>query len=148
VEFVTLLVNEARDARRDMSRAVVLGLTAILGAQLLFALGGAAVLSREQLAGSATPHLDAVVAVFGPYARVWFAVLALVASASLFDTVLASVPCMLRGTAMNGQVFEPERPELAAPTPRPLTIRAPCVRCRPRPSPTGSPSGPAPGRRC
>ena len=51
------------------------------------------------------PHLDAVVAVFGPHARVWFAALALVASASLFNTVLAAVPRMLWGMAMNGQVF-------------------------------------------
>lgn len=105
VEFVTPLVNEARDAKRDMPRAMVLGLTAIFFAQLLFALGGAAVLSRGQLAGSATPHLDAVVAVFGPHAKVWFAALALVASASLFNTVLAAVPRMLWGMAMNGQVF-------------------------------------------
>lgn len=105
VEFVTPLVTEARDARRDLPRAMVLGLSAIFVAQLLFVLGAALYLPREQLAGSATPHLDAVVAVFGPHARVWFAALALVASASLFNTVLAAVPRMLWGMAMNGQVF-------------------------------------------
>jgi len=37
--------------------------------------------------------------------RIWFAVLAVLASASLLNTVLASVPRMLSGMANNGQVF-------------------------------------------
>ncbi len=105
IEFVTPLVTEAADARRDLPRAMVLGLVAIFAAELLFALGASRLLSREQLATSATPHLDAVVAVFGPHAKVWFAALAVVASASLVNTVLAAVPRMLWGMAMNGQVF-------------------------------------------
>ncbi|MCL4698360.1 MAG: APC family permease [Burkholderiaceae bacterium] len=105
IEFVTPLVTEAADARRDLPRAMVLGLVAIVVAELLFALGAARYLTREQLATSATPHLDAVVAVFGPHAKSWFAALALVASASLVNTVLAAVPRMLWGMAMNGQVF-------------------------------------------
>lgn len=105
VEFVTPLVTEARDARRDLPRAMVYGLVAIFAAQLLFVAGAAAYLPRQQLASSATPHLDFVVAVFGPGARLWFAALALVASASLINTVLAAVPRMLWGMAHNGQVF-------------------------------------------
>lgn len=105
IEFVTPLVTEAADAKRDLPRAMVLGLAAIAIAELLFALGAARYLTREQLATSATPHLDAVVAVFGPHAKTWFAALALVASASLVNTVLAAVPRMLWGMAMNGQVF-------------------------------------------
>ena len=107
IEFVTPLVTEAADAKRDLPRAMVLGLAAIAIAELLFALGAARYLTREQLATSATPHLDAVVAVFGPHAKTWFAALALVASASLVNTVLAAVPRMLWGMAMNGQVFPP-----------------------------------------
>ncbi|MFO1268500.1 MAG: APC family permease [Rubrivivax sp.] len=105
IEFVTPLVTEAADAKRDLPRAMVLGLAAIAIAELLFALGAARYLTREQLATSATPHLDAAVAVFGPHAKTWFAALALVASASLVNTVLAAVPRMLWGMAMNGQVF-------------------------------------------
>lgn len=105
VEFVTPLVTEAAQPRRDLPRAMVWGLVAIFAAELLFALGASRLLPREQLATSATPHLDAVVAVFGPHAKVWFAALALVASASLINTVLAAVPRMLWGMAMAGQVF-------------------------------------------
>lgn len=105
VEFVTPLVTEARNARRDLPRSMVLGLSTIFVAQLLFIAGAVVFLPREQLASSPTPHLDFVVAVFGPHAKTAFAVLALVASASLINTVLAAVPRMLWGMAMNGQVF-------------------------------------------
>src|SRR5208282_4223171 len=57
------------------------------------------------LATSATPHFDYAVATFGPTAKVWFAVLAVIASASLVNTVIAAVPRMLWGMAQNGQVF-------------------------------------------
>lgn len=104
-EFVTPLVPDASNAKRDLPRAMIGGLIVIFLAELLFAVGAAALIPRDKLAASATPHLDYVVAVFGPNARVWFAVLALLASASLLNTVLAAVPRMLSGMAENGQVF-------------------------------------------
>lgn len=105
IEFVTPLVLEARDARRDLPRAMFVGLVALLVVQLLFVLGSAALLPRETLASAPTPHIDVAIAVFGPGARVFVAVLALIASASLINTVLAAVPRMLAGMADNGQVF-------------------------------------------
>lgn len=105
IEFVTPLVTEARDARRDLPRAMIGGLVALLVVQVLFVLGGAALLPRDQLATGATPHLDIARAVLGPHAGVAIAVLALLASASLINTVLAAVPRMLAGMADNGQVF-------------------------------------------
>lgn len=105
IEFVTPLVTEARDARRDLPRAMFLGLGALLVVQLLFVLGSATLLPREKLAAAATPHLVVATAVFGPGGRVFVAVLALLASASLINTVLAAVPRMLAGMADNGQVF-------------------------------------------
>lgn len=104
-EFVTPLVPEARNPNRDLPRAMIGGLLAIMVAQLLFALGSALLIPREKLAASATPHLDFAVATYGPGARIWFAVLALLATASLLNTVLAAVPRMLSGMAENGQVF-------------------------------------------
>ena len=104
-EFVTPLVVEARNAARDLPRAMILGLVVVAVAQVLFALGAAFFVPRDKLAGSATPHLDYVVAVFGPSAKVWFGVFAVTATASLLNTVLAAVPRMLQGMADNGQVF-------------------------------------------
>lgn len=104
-EFVTPLVTEARHPGRDLPRAMVGGLLVVFAAELVFGVGAGLLIPRDQLASSPTPHLDYAVAVFGPSARVWFAGLALVASASLVNTVLASVPRMLSGMADNGQVF-------------------------------------------
>jgi amino acid transporter len=104
-EFVTPLVTDAKLPERDLPRAMLGGLTVIFLAQLLFAIGSAFVLGRDALVASPTPHLDYALAVFGPMARVGFAVLALVASASLVNTVLAAVPRMLWGMAQNRQVF-------------------------------------------
>jgi len=104
-EFVTPLVVEARNPNKDLPRAMIGGLVAITIVQLVFALGGALFVPRQILATSPTPHLDYVIGVFGPGARVGFALLALLATASLVNTVLAAVPRMLWGMAMNGQVF-------------------------------------------
>jgi amino acid transporter len=104
-EFVTPLVPEARNANRDLPRAMIGGLVAIFVAQMLFAIGSAFVIPRDRLVESATPHLDYAVATFGPSAGIWFAALALIASASLLNTVIAAVPRMLAGMAENGQVF-------------------------------------------
>jgi amino acid transporter len=105
IEFVTPLVTEARNPNRDLPRAMILGLVALLVVQVLFVLGAAALLPREHLAGAPTPHLDVANATFGPHAKVVIAALALLASASLINTVLAAVPRMLAGMADNGQVF-------------------------------------------
>jgi amino acid transporter len=104
-EFVTPLVPEARNANRHLPRAMIGGLLAIFVAQLLFSIGSGLLIPRDKLVAAATPHLDFAVATYGESARVWFAALALVATASLFNTVLAAVPRMLSGMAQNGQVF-------------------------------------------
>jgi amino acid transporter len=105
IEFVTPLVTEARNPKRDLPRAMILGLVALLAVQVLFVLGAATLLPREKLATAPAPHLDVATAVLGPNAGVVIAVLALLASASLINTVLAAVPRMLAGMADNGQVF-------------------------------------------
>jgi amino acid transporter len=103
-EFVTPLVPEAADAKRDLPRAMIGSLVAIFLVQLLFAAGAGAVIPRETLSSSPVPHLEYALAVLGPSAKVGFAILALVASASLLNSVLAAVPRMLQGMAENGQV--------------------------------------------
>ncbi len=104
-EFVTPLVPEARSPDRDLPRAMLGSLTTIFIVQVIFALGAAFAIPRGLMLASPTPHLEYAIAVFGPVARVGFAVLALAATSSLLNTVLASVPRMLNGMAENGQVF-------------------------------------------
>jgi amino acid transporter len=104
-EFVTPLVAEAKSPNRDLPRAMLGGLVVIFIAYVAFALGSAFFVSRAELAQGAAPHLAFAVAVYGPGAKIWFSVLAVLASASLMNTVLAAVPRMLLGMANNGQVF-------------------------------------------
>ena len=104
-EFVTPLVAEAKNPDRDLPRAVFGGLALILIAYLCFAVGSAFYVGRPTLAQSAAPHLEFAIGVYGPRARIWFSILAVLASASLLNTVLAAVPRMIWGMANNGQVF-------------------------------------------
>lgn len=104
-EYVTPMVEEARRPRRDLPRAMLLGLLFISAVNLLFAYGTAHVLPRDGLLASVTPHLDVVSSVFGQAGRIVFAVIAMTASASLINAVLGAVPRMLHGMAMNGQAF-------------------------------------------
>jgi amino acid transporter len=104
-EYVTPMVEEARNPRRDLPRAMIVGLTCITAVNLLFAWGAAHVVPRATLTASLTPQLDVVYAVFGHAGRILFAVVALTASASLINAVLGAVPRMLHGMALNGQVF-------------------------------------------
>jgi amino acid transporter len=104
-EFVTPLVAEAQSPDRDLPRAVFGGLALIFVAYLCFAVGSAFYVDRATLAQSPAPHLDLVTAVYGAKARLWFSILAVLASASLLNTVLAAVPRMIFGMANNGQVF-------------------------------------------
>ena len=105
LEFVTPLVGDARNANRDLPWAMIGGLIVIWIAEVLFALGYLFFVPRDALLGSATPHLAYVIAVFGSWARIPFVVLALIASSSLINTVIAGVSRMLWGMAVNGQVF-------------------------------------------
>ncbi len=104
-EFVTPLVAEARNPNRDLPRAIFGGLALIFVAYLCFAVGSAFYVDRTTLAQSPAPHLELAIAVYGPKARIWFSILAVLASASLLNTVLAAVPRMISGMANNGQVF-------------------------------------------
>jgi amino acid transporter len=81
------------------------GLVLMLVAYLCFGVGSVFFVSRSMLAGAPAPHLDFAVAVYGSRAKVWFSILAVLASASLLNTVLAAVPRMIHGMAVNGQVF-------------------------------------------
>ena len=65
-EFVTPLVPEAANAKRDLPRAMIGSLVAIFLVQLLFAAGAGAVIPSETLATSPVPHLDYALAVLGP----------------------------------------------------------------------------------
>ncbi|MBP6675494.1 MAG: APC family permease [Vitreoscilla sp.] len=104
-EFVTPLTADAAQPERNVPRAMFLGLTVVTLVNVVFCLGASAHLGRAKLAESPLPHLDYALAVFGPGVRLVFATIAVVATASLLNTVLGAVPRMLQAMAEAGQVF-------------------------------------------
>ncbi|MFM2120706.1 MAG: hypothetical protein RL722_2174 [Pseudomonadota bacterium] len=104
-EFVTPMTGLAARPVRDVPRAMFLGLALVAAANALFCLGAVAVLGREKLAASPLPHLDVVLAVFGPGVKLIFAAVAITATASLINTVLAAVPRMLHEMARSKEAF-------------------------------------------
>jgi len=103
LEFVCPLVGEAHDPVRTLPRSMLIGLLMIVAVYGFFCLAGLALLPAERL-GAATPHMDLAMAVFGPTARLAFAGLAILGSATLLNTVLASVSRMVQGMAQSGQL--------------------------------------------
>lgn len=105
LEFVCPLIEELKNPQRDVPRAMILGGLAIGLIYLVFALGAGTYMSREALTSSGVPHLDYAVALFGASAKPLVVVIALTATGSTVNTVLASVSRMLYGMAHNGQAF-------------------------------------------
>jgi amino acid transporter len=103
LEFVCPMIGDAKDPVRHLPRSMMIGLVMIVAVYGLFCLAGLAMLPAEKL-GGATPHMDLALAVFGPAARIGFAMLAILGSATLLNTILASVSRMIQGMAESGQL--------------------------------------------
>lgn len=105
VEFICPLIQEVRDPERNVPRAMMLSLCLVFGIFLLFCWGASRYLALDTLTGSPLPYLDYVDAVFGKAGLIVAVVMAVTATCSTVNTVLASVPRMLHGMAVNGQSF-------------------------------------------
>ncbi len=103
LEFVCPMIADARNPARNLPRAMLIGLLMIVAVYGVFSLAGIAMLPAEKLT-AATPHMDLALSIFGPAAKTAFAVLAILGSATLLNTVLASVSRMIQGMAQSGQL--------------------------------------------
>lgn len=103
LEFVCPMIADAKDPVRHVPRSMMIGLVMIVLVYGLFCLAGLTLLPVERL-GGATPHMDLALVVFGPTARLGFALLAILGSATLLNTILASVTRMIQGMAESGQL--------------------------------------------
>jgi len=104
-EFVCPLIEEARAPARDIPRSMVIGLAVIFLTILVYSIGALYVLPREELTGSALPHLAFATQVFGKAGEGLLLVAAVTATCSTLNSSLAAVPRMLYGMARNGQAF-------------------------------------------
>jgi len=103
LEFVCPMIAEARAPKRDVPRAMFIGLGLIVLAYGVYCMAGIATMAADQLT-AATPHMDLAVTVFGSPARIGFGLLAILGSATLLNTVLAGVSRMIQGMAQAGQL--------------------------------------------
>lgn len=103
LEFVCPMIADARDPSRNLPRAMLIGLLMIVAVYGVFCLAGIAMLPADKLT-AATPHVDLALSIFGPAAKTAFVVLAILGSATLLNTVLASVSRMIQGMAQSGQL--------------------------------------------
>ncbi|SFP73581.1 Amino acid transporter [Geopseudomonas sagittaria] len=105
VEFICPLIQDVRNPERNVPRAMMLSLCLIFAIFFLFCLGASLYLPLETLTTSPLPYLDYVEAVFGKAGLIVATVMAVTATCSTVNTVLAAVPRMLHGMAVNGQSF-------------------------------------------
>ncbi|WP_028292689.1 APC family permease [Oceanobacter kriegii] len=105
VEFVCPMINDVKDPQRNIPKAMHLSLFAIFFIFLAFVVGATFYLDAERLASSPIPYLDYANAVFGKAGLFIATVMALAATCSSMNTLLAAIPRMLHGMAMNKQAF-------------------------------------------
>ena len=104
LEFVCPMIEETKNPKKNIPRAMILATVFLLVIYTLLALAGFFSVSQEALAGSDIPHAVLVTALFGESGKLIIAVLAITATCSTINTVLATIPRMLYGMAHNKQL--------------------------------------------
>ena len=105
VEFICPMINEVQNPTKNIPRAMHWSLTMIFAIFLAFAYGATLYLDTETLVTSPIPYLNYANGVFGQSGLLVATVMALTATCSTINTILASIPRMLHGMAMQGQAF-------------------------------------------
>ncbi|MEB3793087.1 APC family permease [Acinetobacter sp. IK40] len=104
-EFVAPMIEESKNASRNIPRSMYIGLTTIFITISLYGVGALYFLPKEQLVNSLTPHIEYATAVFGPSGLLFIVIGAVFATLSTLNTTLAALPRMLQGMATNKQVL-------------------------------------------
>lgn len=104
-ENVCPMINDIKDPNKNLPRSMFLSLLAIFFIFLIFVIGANFYLNTETLIGAEIPYLDYANAVFGKSGLLIATIMALTATCSTMNTVLAAIPRMLHGMAMQGQAF-------------------------------------------
>jgi Amino acid transporters len=105
VEFICPMINEVKQPVKNIPKAMHLSLAMIFVIFVVFAYGASLYLNTDTLTHAPIPYLDYISAVFGKSGLIIATVMGLAATCSTINTILASVPRMLHGMALDGQVF-------------------------------------------
>jgi len=104
-EYICPMIKEVKNPVKNIPRAMSLSLFAIFGIFLVFVLGASQLLNTETLLGSPLPYFDYANAVFGRSGLFIATLMALAATCSTINTILAGLPRMLHGMAQQKQTF-------------------------------------------
>lgn len=105
-EFVCPMIEETREPRKSIPRAMFVGVTIIFILYVIYCYGALKYLPLDRLSGDALPHLSYFEAVMGKNGLILLTVAAITATASTTNTSFAAVPRMLYGMSQNGQIFK------------------------------------------
>lgn len=104
LEFVCPMIEETKNPTKNIPRSMILAAVVLLVVYALVALAGYLTVPQTALAESEIPHTVLVSALFGESGKLVLAVLAITATCSTINTVLATIPRMLYGMAQNHQL--------------------------------------------
>ncbi|MGO3344902.1 MAG: APC family permease [Marinomonas sp.] len=105
VEFICPMIGDVKNPHKSIPRAMHLSLFLIFFIFTGFVYGASLYLNVDTLLSSSLPFLDYAHAVFGKSGLIIATVMALAATCSTMNTVLAAVPRMLQGMANQKQAF-------------------------------------------
>ncbi|MDO6452447.1 APC family permease [Neptunomonas phycophila] len=104
-EYICPMINEVKDPVKNIPRAMQMSLFAIFGIFLAFVFGASLYMDTETLLTAPIPYLNYANAVFGQAGLFIATVMALAATCSTVNTILAALPSMLHGMAEQKQAF-------------------------------------------
>lgn len=110
VEFVTPLAPELRNAGRVVPRAMLVGLALVACCMFLYGFAVARQVANVPVAGPGSPNLlETPLAVplfaeqvMGPFGKLWLGIAFLFAGAATINTLMAGLPRLLYGMALDG----------------------------------------------
>ena len=104
-EFICPMINEVQDPNKNIPISMHVSVTIMAVMYMIFAYGAAQFLSIETILESGIPYVEYAVAVFGKSGLIIATVMALAATFSTANTILAALPRMLQGMAEQKQTF-------------------------------------------
>ncbi|MCE0494817.1 APC family permease [Vibrio salinus] len=105
VEFICPMINAVKQPKKNIPKAMHFSLFMIFLIFLAFVYGASLYMNVDTLLKSPLPYLDYIKDVFGKAGLLMATVMALAATCSTMNTILASIPRMLHGMAVQGQAF-------------------------------------------
>ena len=104
LEFVCPLVEEVKDPVKNIPRSMIGAAVVLLVVYFLVVLAAYRMVPANELTGSDIPHWVLVLELFGEKGKFIMAVLAITATCSTINTVIATLSRMLFGMAHNNQL--------------------------------------------